>query len=333
MKLLLHCPSCSRPIADLHAVATEVTCPACQHQFGIVYGKLSKRSSIPEALLFLSAKLPSFYKRHYTLQITTPDRTLKQLQFSIPGQADQIPVHHGDIISALYTMRGYVMNKLVAITNHTTGKRYVLSTPIPSASHLVVPLGVLATGLLLCSYITGVSLIATTVVGALGMLALLKVTHIAQLSTPSLETIGREGTRLLADQRLLVQKRKIQQRVEELDHDCKANQVLIAQLDALKQKMANFDPHLYSARIFRTTSAIKLIDQQITNTRRLIREYKHTLKMIEIEIETSWIADQLPEGDDFIRTIVRKLEELKAIEEQNQSLKLQLSAYDDMQRM
>lgn len=330
MKLSLHCPTCSRPIADLHTVTTEVSCSVCRHQFGIVYGKLSKRSSIHETLLFLTAKLPKVYKRHYTLQITTPERTLKQLQFSVPGKTDSVPIHYGDIVSVLYTMHGYVMQKLVAITNHTTGKSYVLPKPIPSASHLTIALGSVMTGLLVASYLSGTNIFLTSVLGASGALAYLKLTHTAQLTTPSLDTDKVRGDRLLADQQLLVQKRKITQRVEELQHDSQSNQVLINQLGTLRKKMAHLDERLYAARITRTASAVSILQQQIENNQRLVREYTRTLKMIEIEVETSWIADQLPEADNFTRKIIQKLEELKAIEEQNQSLKFQLAAYDEV---
>jgi hypothetical protein len=87
---------------------------------------------------------------------------------------------------------------------------------------------------------------------------------------------------------------------------------------------------LYSSRIYRTTTAIDLLKQQITNNQRLMREYQRTQRMIEIEVETSWVAEQLPDGDDFSRAIVEKLAELKQIEDQNESLKLRLTAYQDL---
>jgi uncharacterized membrane protein len=330
MNLSLFCPSCSRPIGTLRLLDQQVICPHCRSEFGVLYGKLSKRSSISETLLYLTSKLPRFYKRHYTLKITTPDRHLKQVQFSIPGEIDQVPVHSGDLVSVLYTMRGYVMQHLVAITNHTTGKHYLPLSPITSSSQLVVPVGTAIAAVLIAAYLSGVNLLLAGTVSIVGTLVYLKLGHTAQISSPALKTQGKEGLRLLGEQRLWQQKRKIEQRVRDIEHDSKANQLLISQLAALKQKMTDLDARLYSARIFRTTSAMKLIEQQTVNNRRLIREYHHALKMIDIEIDTSWIADQLPDGDDFIHKIIRKLEELKAIEEQNQSLKFQLAAYDEL---
>lgn len=330
MKPSLQCPSCSRPISDLHSAASQVTCAYCRNRYGVVFGKLSRRSSIYETLLHFSSKLPTFYRRHYTLQITTPDRNLKLLQFSVPGKTDNLPVQHGDIVSALYTVQGYLMKKLVVITNHTTGKRYVLPNPVPSAGYLTIALGTVVLGLLVASYMTGGSLFLTAALSALGVLLVLKATDSAQLTTPSLEDRGREGSRLIADQKLLVHKTKLEHRIDELSHECKSVQFLIEQIEELKQKMLDVDRDLYSVRIYRSTGAIGILKQQIANNQRLMREYRRTLKMIDIEIDTSWIADQLPNADNFTRAIAQKLAELKEIEDQNQYLKLQLAAYEEV---
>lgn len=294
-----------------------------------MYGKLSRRSSIQEALLYLKSTLPSFYKRHYTFQITTADRTLKRLQFSIPGKADVVPVHSGDIVSVLYTMQGYVMKKLVAIANHTTGKQYILPNPIPSSTHHITLLLTAATGFVVLSFFGGFNVVLASVLSATGVLAYLKLTHTAQLTNPRLEDQPM-GQRLLADQRLLAQQRRMQQRLEELRHERQSSQVLIEQLEALKQKMSHVDQALYSSRIERAMGAVNILKQQIVNNHRLVRAYERTLKMIEIEIDTSWIAEQLPDAENFNRTIVERLAELKAIEEQNQTLKLQLAAYEEV---
>ena len=296
----------------------------------MVYGKLSKRSSIVEALLYLTSQLPSFYKRHYTFQITTADRTLKCLQFSVPGKSDVIPIHRGDVVSVLYTMQGYLMKQLVAIANHTTGKSYVLPNPVPSANQHFITLITIVTGFVLVSFLNGGNVFFTSIFSAIGVLAYIKLTNNAQLSSPTLNATHAEGIRLIADQRLLAQQRKLEQRVTELTHEYQSNQVLIEQINALKQKMTQVDQAVYSARIYRATTAVDILNQQIANNQRLIREYQHMLKMIEIEIDTSWIADQLPDAENFSRRILERLDELKEIEEQNQSLKLQLAAYEEV---
>lgn len=332
MKLSLFCPSCGKTIADLsrHSLQGQVVCLSCGERYGLVYGKLSRRSSIQEALLYLKSTLPSFYKRHYTLQITTVDRTYKNLQFSIPGKADVVPVHRGDLVSVIYTMQGYVMKKLVAIANHTTGKSYILPKPVPSSSRHAIKLLMIVSGLLTFSFFTGFNVLLTALFSGFGVLLHHKFSNQAQITSPVLDGRESQDRRLLADQRLLAQNRKIEQRIAELEHEAKSNQMLIEQLETLKQKMGQVDQALYSARIYRATGAVKILKQQIANSQRLIREYKRTLRMIEIEIDTSWIADQLPDIENFTRTIIGKLSELKEIEEQNQTLKLQLAAYEEV---
>ena len=330
MKASLYCPSCSRPIADVHNHSSPVTCAACHKRYGIVYGKLSRRTSLFETLFFFSPRLPSFYKRHYTLHITTPDRTLQQFQFSLPGKLDELPVRYGDIISVLYTMQGYMMKKLVAITNHTTGKRHILSAPIPSRWYqaLLLSLGVM--GVLALAYLNGISLLWVGAVNLLGILLYLRVTNMTKLSSVPLGTPGSESGRLLTDQKLLIQRQGIERRVEELNHESSSGHALIEQLERLKQKMLDVDQELYSARIYRSTTAIRILKQQIVNNHRLVREYRRAQRMIDIEVETSWVADQLPDAENFAQAIAQKLTELKEIEDQNQFLKLQLAAYEEV---
>lgn len=332
MKLSLCCPSCGKTIAELHrhSLQSQIVCLSCGERYGVVYGKLSRRSSIQEALLYLKSTFPSFYKRHYTLQITTVDRTYKNLQFSIPGKADVVPVHRGDLVSVIYTMQGYVMKKLVAIANHTTGKNYILPQPIPSSSRHALKLLTIVSGFLGISFLTGFNVLLTALLSAIGVLLHLKLSNQAQITSPMLDNHESQDQRLIADQRLMAQHRKIEQRIAELEHESKSNLMLIEQLETLKRKMSQVDQALYSARIYRATGAVKILKQQIVNSHRLIREYGRTLKMIEIEIDTSWIADQLPDVENFTRTIIGKLAELKEIEEQNQSLKIQLAAYEEV---
>lgn len=330
MKLLLHCPSCSRAIADLHPTLQQVTCPNCREHYGIIYGKLSRRSSVYEALLYLTRKLPSFYKRHYTFQITTPYRTLKRLQFSIPGKLDEVPVCTGDIVSVFYTMRGYVMRHLVGITNHTTGKRYILPIAAPSSSYRLMRAALLAIGLTAIAVFTGAGVWLAATASSLSLLLYLKLSQVAYLTTPPLTPSQPESRRLMADQQLIARKHQIEQRLTELDHETRANHVLIHQIEELQQRMQQVDAQLYSARLYRASTAVNILKRQITNNQRLVREYTHARKMIDIEVDTSWIADQLPEVENFTRTIFERLDELKTIEEQNEDLKSQLTAYAEV---
>jgi Tfp pilus assembly protein PilN len=285
--------------------------------------------SAAEPLFYLTPRLPRLYKRHYSFELVTPERTLKNLDFSVPGHADRIPAHRGDVISILYTAQGLVQ-KLAGITNHTNGNHYLLATPIVNLARLLPIAGLVLVGAVMLHKLAGVNAWVLLSLGVLGSLISYKLGNLAWLTSPPLEMAYARGQRLLSDQRLLVQRHRISQRISELRHESKANTGLIEQLEALKQKMQQLDPMLYSARLYRSTSAVNILKQQIVNNHRLVREYDRTLKMIDIEVDTSWIADQLPEADDFSCRILERLEELQQIEEQNQTLKYQLAAYEEV---
>lgn len=329
MRLTIHCPSCSRLLAEIPIYSPQVSCAACCKSYGVLHGKLSKRTSLPEAILHFTPRLPGAYRRHYTLEIMTPERDLKVLQFSTPGNRDQVPVRRGDLVSVLYTMQGYVMKRLIAITNHNTGQNYVLPSPVSSRSYVITLMGMAAIGLSYVSFVLGLSVLLVSATTVLGIALYLKATNVAQLTAPSLED-SEENLPMMSDQRLLIQKRRLQNRLEDLRLECKGSRSLIEQLKDLKRKMVDLDAALYGSRIGRADRVIEILEQQIGNNNRLMQEYSRTVKMIEIETETSWISDQLPDVEDFTQMILQRLEELRSIEEQNQTLRLQLEAYEEV---
>ncbi|MEP0871105.1 hypothetical protein NDA01_14945 [Trichocoleus desertorum AS-A10] len=334
MKRSIQCPSCLTPLGTLNYDSIpQLRCTSCQRKYGVVYGKLSQRNSMREVLLYLTAKLPRFYKRHYEFRIITPSRSLQVLKFSVPGAEDGIPVRRGDMISLLYTTQGYVLKKLIAITNHTTGSDYLLPSPVPSPGYLVATRGTVSATVFLSLLLTGANIFLLSMLSAASLLLYAKLAHTAQLTSPPLQMNVQEESRLLADQKLLTQKYSLEQRLGELKHESAANQALISQLGSLKRKMLQFDDKLYANRIRRTTSAVGILSKQMSNNQRLVSEYSRMIKMIEIEVETAQIADQLPDAENFTKTILRKLAELKHVEEYNQNLRFQLEANEEVRRM
>lgn len=312
----------------------QATCLSCSRMYRVVHGRLSERSSIQEAVLYLTSKLPSLYKRHYEFRITTPARDLKLLKFSIAGRVDQVPVRRGDMVSVLYSSRGYILKKLISITNHTTGRDYVLPSPALGYTYLLTSRGSLAAMVCLSTlYLSFGQFLITLPVLVLSGYLYLKLIHAAQLTNPPLRMDVQEEVRLMTDQELLGQKHRLEQRVSELKYECHTNKTLIRQLQALSEKMLSFDRTLYSFRVNRIDRAVTILRQQMTNAKGLVAEYNKTLQMIEIEVETSKIAAQLPDAEEFMTMILGRLEELKAIEHQNQQLKFQLEANEEVRRL
>ncbi|OLP19095.1 hypothetical protein BST81_07755 [Leptolyngbya sp. 'hensonii'] len=312
---------------------SQLACTTCGRAYGVLYGKLSGRSSIAEAVIHLTAKLPTLYKRHYELRITTPARSLKVLKFSVAGKADEIPVRHGDLVSVLYSSRGYVLEKLVGITNHTTGRSYAPPYPIPSYSRALVTRGtILGLAFLSLMALQVNPLLITGFLLAIGFVWM-KVADAVRITSPPLRPQVQEEARLMFDQELLTQQVKIERRVEELRHEYYTNNSVIGQLEKLQQKMATFSESLYQARISRINRAIEVLKQQSGSAQRLIAEYRQMLEMIEIEVEASRITEQLPDAEDFARAILIRIEEINETEAQNQNLRFQVEANEEVRNL
>ncbi|MDX2096787.1 MAG: hypothetical protein SFW36_03345, partial [Leptolyngbyaceae cyanobacterium bins.59] len=321
MPLSIQCPSCQSSLGTLSSDGTlQMTCPSCSDRYSVIYGKLSGRAAVREPIFYFTPKLPSLYKQHYELRLTTPNRGLRVLNFSVSAQEDSLPVRRGDMVSILYRSRGYVLEKLISINNHTTGRRYTLPIPAISYPYLLSTRGLLCGLFLAGLLIAGTSPLLASSVVVLGGCAYLKLANTTRMSAPSLRSNMRDEAKLLSDQKLLAQKLKIEQRVNELQHQCQSEQVLIHRLKGLKQRMLNFDPDLYAPRINRIEGAMKILARQIQNAQTLITGYLKTLEMVEIEVETAQIADQLPDVEEFTADISRRLTELKTVEEENESL-------------
>lgn len=329
----IRCPSCNRLLDRVHPDGVcQVSCSSCRQRFGVVYGKLSGWFSNREAMLYLTPRLPSFYKRHYDLRVTTPGRNLKRLRFSMPGHEDRVPVRPGDRISIVYKMRGTGMEKLVAIYNHTLGKNYYLPSPVPSSDYLLTTRGALSAVLICWAVLNGLGGFLTYGLGAIALLVYARLVDVAELTTPPLRPTHSGEVRLAQERDLLDQKFLIERRIETLRQERSAHQDLIQRLQSLRGKMMALNPAFYATRVASIESAVRLLKQRIHQDQRLVDEYTQTTQMIEIELESAYLADQLP-LEDFTETILSKLDELMAIEERNRNLGLQLEANDEVRRL
>jgi len=330
----IHCPSCTRPLGRVNSEGiSQVACNTCQQSFGVIYGKLTGWVSWWEAMLYLTSTLPSIYKRRYEFRVATPGRDLRVLKFSMPGQSDRVPVRPGDRISILYSLSGNGMRKLIAIYNHTIGKQYRLPSPIPTAAYLLATQGSIATLALVGILATGWGSPWMLGAGAIALLAYTRLVNVAELTNPPLLGDIAVEARLLEERRLMQQKAQLEQRVEVIRQERHSHIDLIQRLQALRSKILGFNPALYATRVASIESAIRLLKQRIQHDQLLVEQYHQTVQMIDIELEATYLADQLPELNDFTGTILSRLEELRAIEEQNNNLRFQLEANEEVRRL
>jgi len=330
MSILIHCPACSAPIGNIGSDGTlQAICASCWYKFEAIYGSVTARVSEVEPVRSLP-RLPQRYRRKYEFRLSTPQEV--QLQYSTRGQEDWLPVHPGDRVSFLYTLRAEVREALIAVTNHTTGKTYRLSSPERPALSLAVKLSFLSgIPLLLVLLPNGVEF-PVAMLTAIGSMPVVSVI-VAKLRSSKAKIDASQRLRLVAEQKLLGEKGELQQRLAELQQKYSTNQERIDQLISLNQKMVDVGTDLYAKRIEKVSRAIALLEPQLTQEQHLIDQYVRTIKMVEIELETSRAVEQLPDAEDFLGIIFARLSELRTIDQKNQQLRSQVEADEEVKSL
>lgn len=330
MSILIHCPACSTAIGNIGSNGTlQAICASCWYKFEAIYGSVAARVSEVEPVRSLP-HLPQRYRRRYEFRLSTPQEV--QLQCSTLGQEDRLPAHLGDRISFLYTLRGEVREALIAVTNHTTDKTYRLSSPGRAALSLAVKISFFSgIPLLLVLLPNGVEF-PIAMLAAIGSMPVVSVI-VAKLKSSKVKIDASQRLRLVAEQKLLGEKVELQQRLAELQQKYSTNQARVYQLISLNQKMLDVGADLYAKRIEKISRAIALLEPQLTQEQHLIDQYTRTIKMVEIELETSQAVEQLPEAEDFMSMIFVQLNELRTIDQKNQQLRSQVEADEEVRSL
>ncbi|MBW4654660.1 MAG: hypothetical protein KME20_16710 [Kaiparowitsia implicata GSE-PSE-MK54-09C] len=332
MNSLVSCPKCARALGRFTADGWfRAQCTSCQVSYEGVFGRLSDWVSRKEPLWYLSPRLPKLYRRRYRGRLTTPGRELKQLTFSVPDTAQVLPIRPGDRISILYSTRGQNLEALFALHNHSIGKRCLLPTPVPGKTRQGQAGGVsMAIGV--GALLGGINVGWVLLVG-LAVLLGSRLFHVAELTSPMPDGDRPTEARLMDELKLVNQKTALHEHMQTLRQESQDNAVLIRQLQALRSKMMRFNPSLYAPRVSSIETAMRLLNQRIAHNHRLVEAYEQTVGMIDIELEASSLGDQLPDVEDFTRHIFLRLDELNAIEAQNQDRWDQIQAIDEVRRL
>lgn len=333
MTPFISCPACNRSLGrfDLEG-KLRASCHLCQTSYEAIYGKLSTWSARREPLLYFGDRLPSLHRHRYDCRIATPGRDLKRLHFTTPDAIERVPLRSGDRVSILYSTRGHGMEKLMAIHNHSLGRVYQPPAPVPSRRYLLQTRGSVSTAVLLGALFGGIDL-GLISLGAIALLLHSRLTHAAHLESTALRVDNDREMRLLNELRLVNQKAELDQRIRELQQESQDHRALIKRLNALRTKMLSFNASLYAARVGSLESAIRLLKQRLVHNQHLVDEYVQMIRMIELELEASSLAEQLPDAEDFTAHIFSRLDELHVIEAQNQQLRFQLEANAEVKRL
>lgn len=315
----LNCPCCKKPLylpqaGQFDEDVLEVICAACKSKYALVYLEVLNFASSVEPIQWQRSGQPIKYNRSYKLRALTLNKAIKAINFSTPEQDEELQAPPGDELLLLYTMRGNQLENLVFVINCTTGQVCQSLALIGRArvAGVNAALVTLFGGGLLSIFIPGVILV-TTIPSAIAV-----GVYVMRRKLPK-ERDNRVLAKLAAEQKLLQYKFTLEQPVETLRQEEVSNQRLIRRLELLQQKMLKVG-ELYKERAEKIESAIMILEKQLRLIEHLIAGYTRLAEMIDIEYETSRLAEQLPENMDA--QILRQLDELKAIEAKKEELAL-----------
>lgn len=338
MTTTIKCPACSKPVGFLNKRGTlQATCATCRYELKAVCGILTARSSNQITLRRQTSQHSGIYQRRYELRVTRPDQHLETFEFLQAGKEDMLPIRTGDQVLMLMLIRGDHDQKVILITNCTTGREYPVHR-LMKPLHLILTLPrMIGTGVGIAIYLillapfpnssnTG-KLLALILAGTSGIVA---TAYAKQYLQPQ-ESVTPEQRQRILEQELLLQKEALEQRVQQLQLDHQAHQDLIEQMQALQTRMLEVGRSLYESRIATVERAIQLLTQQCDQDQRLLVAYRETIQILEIEYETSKVAAHLPDAAQ--NPLLERMEELKAIEAQNQDLRLQIEANEEVRRL
>ena len=323
----LDCPACCQKLyfsspSDTYEYLQEGICIRCRYKYTLEQGKVVVFNSTVETMPSntYGNKSTVKYKRTYQVRLLNANKTVKSLEFSTPGQQEQLAALHGDKLLLLYTMRGTKQEDLSWIENQTTTQGYLLQKPGAKARSMGTKAGfmVFAASTLIAT-ILHIPLfdkvfLATATPSAIGVGVCVTKRKSNKVSDRS------ELARLSSEQQLLVQKFEFEQKSEVLRQEIEDESRVIDRLKNLREKMLNTDEQLYTERIAVVSNGINVLENKLFLTQSLITGYEHICNMLTIDYETSSLAKQLP--DDITAKILSQLEELKTIEAQKETISL-----------
>jgi len=323
MTIQLKCPSCRQPLYFPQVEASdedqlEAICSGCNYKYILVSAQVLGFASEVETIPANKYKKKPSHRRIYELRLLTISRELKALRLETPGLEERISALPKDKMLLLYTIRGKALDELVWIENHTTGKSCLLQKPGAKARSAGVTTGIatlFAGGVLaMLVHLPGKLAVAIAAPAAVGA-----GVYVTQLNESKARD-KKEIARLASEQNLLGQIHSLNHRVDELKQELASKQKTMNRFKALRQKMLEAGEDIYAYRVETVSKGITVMESQRGLTLNLIDGYTQVAAILEIEFQTSRLAEELPE--DASEQILGRMEELKAIEDKREELSL-----------
>lgn len=332
MTYKINCPACKALLyAPIYQNGVqedlEIICPRCQRKYLAKHARSLHCTAHLESHSITELKLLTQYRWSYQLQVLYLNQEVETVKFSIWGRAEKFASDRDDKLIFLYTMRGRTIDELSWVINLTTGRSYQLLFLKIKAfkTGLEIALMVLVGGYLLSLFLTNFGFL--TLKNFFRTLIVPSAVSISTLVT--LERMSRSkernkqvSTKLQYEQSLMARHHWANECLFKLTEESEDERRFLKRLQAYSQKMNCFNSNLYVRRIELINRGIIVLEAKLKLTQSLIDEYSQIKTFLEIEYETSRLAQQLPEAEVFQEKLFAKLEELKKLERQKEELTL-----------
>ena len=322
---MFNCPKCYKTIAELPESGELIAlCSNCRFKFQVVRGKVIERSSKQQP------GRKSSPIRHYVFRIELPHRRTEVTEFDQTGTDEGIQARRGDDVAVVYSMRDTKREELLAVHNLTTGDSHAIGTPGQKASSTANTLGFMAGAAVgaICfaasiPFFFSAVLAGGTWAGAVYLLRQrLAPVHLLEPEAQAL---------LERKHSWLSEKLRLEEARARVVGDIADRERLRQRLVDLRRKMLEVGLDAYKTRLASIDVALAALDRQMTLDLSLREGYDRSIKMIEIEQETSTANEVFP--DDLTPLVLEKLDELKALEAKQADLARELEANVEIEQL
>jgi len=317
----IKCSTCSKNLYYPHLEnfledAVDIVCNYCRSKYQILYGKISELE-IVERQTNASSIFPVttlLYKFHLK---TSKD--CERIQFSISYLSQGFSLQNDDKIYIIYVISKFNHSKkLACIQNSTNEKIYVIFGKRQvwafRATACIAPIVIaLVISSILPANVTNLVKISSILVGTVTGVFAFRITDFT-------EPNRRKLSQLSDEQKLLSNQYQLEERVQPLCLECEKYQSMLQQMHCLKQSLQASGEDLYNNRIEVVSQGIKNLETALSLTQTLTKNYAQLINMLAIEYRTLRLAEKIP--IDTSESILKKLSELKKIEDKIQELVL-----------
>jgi hypothetical protein len=323
------CPKCGQPLGDISSAGELVAvCPQCRLKYLVLRGRVTASDS-RELVDSENVHGKRTYKQCYDLRLQLANHHVEVVNFELPASEMVVVARRGDIVTAVYLLRGSDREQLLSVHNAMTGQSQRIATPGDRATTQAWWIGGVS-GVIVFA-IAASTLPPLIAVVASGATFLGLGFGLGRRFMPRVELTGEEEASLTSNQHLLAQKLELDESRAKITRELESRRQLHQRLSALRAKMVAMSLDLYRPRIAALDTALGTIDQQIALQGRLLAGYEKSIQMIEIEIEAGAAAEALDTA--AASYIAETLAEMRELEAQQTELGRQLAANVEVENL